>query len=90
VPDLSVRTQVIGADDVPGIDFVPLYELVNFDGPRGFQRDVFELFLGDFDVGVGVDLMCSAATSSPVSASTVCPDNLNAGVAVMKSAQDGA
>src|SRR5450755_4964868 len=56
VPDLAVRTQIIGADDVARVDLVALHEFVDLDGAGGFQRDVLELFLRDLDVGVGVDL----------------------------------
>jgi hypothetical protein len=41
LPDLAVWTQVVGADDVSGIDLVPGHELVDLDGARGFQCDVF-------------------------------------------------
>src|ERR1700675_1580648 len=74
VPDLPVWTKVVGTDDVAGIDFFALPGLVDLDGPRRFQRDVFELLLGHLDVGVGVDpeafTMSSFGASSPVSAST--------------------
>jgi hypothetical protein len=56
MPDLAVRAQVIGADDVAEVDLVPRHELVDLDGACRFQGDVFEFFLGDLDVGVGVDL----------------------------------
>jgi hypothetical protein len=56
VPDLAVRTQVVGPDDVARVDFLASYELVYLDRARGFQRDVLELLLGHLDVGVGVHL----------------------------------
>src|ERR1700692_2652391 len=40
VPDLAVRTQVVGPDDVARVDLVPLHKLVDFAGAGGFQRDV--------------------------------------------------
>ena len=55
VANLAVRTEIVRADNVAGVDFFALHELIDLDGPRGFQRDVFELFLGHLDVGVGVD-----------------------------------
>jgi hypothetical protein len=56
VSDLAVGTKVIRSDDVAGIDLLALHELVDIDGARGLQRHVFKLFLGHFDVAVGVDL----------------------------------
>jgi len=47
---LSIRTKIIGEYDVAGIDFVPLHEFIDLDRARRFQRDVFEFFLGHFDV----------------------------------------
>jgi hypothetical protein len=38
------------------IELLALHKLVDLDGPRRFQRDVLELFLGHLDEGVGVDL----------------------------------
>jgi hypothetical protein len=55
VANLAVRTEIVGADNVAGVDFLALHELIDLDGPRGFQRDMFEFFLGHLDVGVGVD-----------------------------------
>jgi hypothetical protein len=57
VADLAVRTQIVGADQVAGIDLAAVDELVDFYGPGGFQRDVLELLLADLDEGVGVDLV---------------------------------
>jgi hypothetical protein len=47
--DFAVGPQVVRADDVAWINLV-------LDGAGGFQGDVFEFFLGDLHVGVGVDL----------------------------------
>jgi hypothetical protein len=55
--DLAVRTQVIGADQIAGVDLGAVDELVDLDGPRRFQRNVLEFFLGHLDEGVGVDLV---------------------------------
>ncbi|MGY2930565.1 hypothetical protein ACVWXL_000040 [Bradyrhizobium sp. GM22.5] len=49
---LAVGTQVVGADEVSGIDLTAIDELVDLDGSRRFQRDVFELLLGHLDQGV--------------------------------------
>jgi hypothetical protein len=57
VADLAVRAQVIGADQIAGVDLAAVDELVDLDGPRRFQRHVLQLFLGDLDEGVGVDLV---------------------------------
>ncbi len=56
VPDLAVRTEVVGADNIARVDLVASHELVDLDGTGGLQRDVFELLLGHLDVGVGVNL----------------------------------
>jgi hypothetical protein len=56
VADLAVGPQIVGADQVARVDLAAVDELVDLDGARGFQRDVLEFFLADFDVGVGVDL----------------------------------
>jgi hypothetical protein len=56
VPDLAVRTEVIGTDIVARIDLLALHELVDVDGARGLQCDVFELFFRHLYEGVGVDL----------------------------------
>jgi hypothetical protein len=55
--DLAVRTQVIRADQIAGVDLGAVDKLVDLDGPGRFQRDVLELLLRDLDEGVGVDLV---------------------------------
>ena len=55
VPDLPVGTEVVRADQVTGIDLGFLDELVDLDRTGGFQRDLFELLLGDLDEGVLVE-----------------------------------
>ena len=57
VPDLAVRAQVVGTDQVARIDLGLLDELVDLDGARGFQRDLLEFLLGHFDEGVLVELV---------------------------------
>jgi hypothetical protein len=54
--DFAVGPQVVRADDVARINLVPRHELIDLDGAGGFQGDVFEFFLGDLYVGVGVNL----------------------------------
>ncbi|MGY4362767.1 hypothetical protein ACVWZR_001948 [Bradyrhizobium sp. i1.3.1] len=34
---------------VARVDVGPVVELIDLDGPRGFQRDILELLLGDLD-----------------------------------------
>ena len=55
--DLSVRHQVVGADQISRIDLAAIDELVDLDGSRRFQRDVLKLLLRHLDEGVGVDLV---------------------------------
>ena len=57
VPDLPVRDEVIGPDEIAGIDVGLRHELVDVDRAGGFQGDVLKLVLRHFDVGVGVDLV---------------------------------
>ena len=47
----------IGPNDVTLIDVDAVNELIDLDGPRGFDLDLFKLFRLDSDVGVGVDLV---------------------------------
>src|SRR5882762_5077429 len=54
--DFAVGPQVVRAADVARINLVPRHELIDLDGAGGFQGDVFEFFLGDLYVGVGVNL----------------------------------
>jgi hypothetical protein len=55
VSDLPVRTEIVRTDDVAGVDFVPLDELVDLDGPRGLERDLLELLLRDLDESLLVE-----------------------------------
>jgi hypothetical protein len=56
VADLAVRTQILGTDQISGIDLAAVDELVDLDGPGRFQRHVLDLFLGDLDEGVASTL----------------------------------
>jgi hypothetical protein len=56
VADLAVRTKIIGTDNITWVDVRAWYELVDLDRSCRFQCDVLELFLGNFDIGVGIDL----------------------------------
>ncbi|MBB4381810.1 hypothetical protein GGD61_006500 [Bradyrhizobium sp. SBR1B] len=57
VPNLAIRAQIVGADQIPWVDLTPVDELVDLDGSRGFQRDVLKLLLGHLDEGIGIDLV---------------------------------
>jgi len=57
VADLAVGNEVIGADQIAAVDLAARHEFVDLDGAGRIQRDVVELFLGDLDIGVGVDLV---------------------------------
>ena len=41
--DLAVGPQVVGSDQVTGIDLLALDELVDFDGARRLRRKLFQL-----------------------------------------------
>jgi hypothetical protein len=75
VADPAVGPQIVGPDQIAGIDLIALDELVDLDSARGFQRQFLELFLRDFDERVGIDLVSLddvlVGTSSAVSASTL-------------------
>jgi hypothetical protein len=55
--DLTVRAQVVGPDQIPRIDLGSVDEFVDLDSPRGFQRHVLKLFLGQLDERVSIDLI---------------------------------
>jgi hypothetical protein len=55
VAHFAIGPQVVGTDQVAGIDLAAVDELVDLDGPRRFQRDVLELLLRDLDERVLVD-----------------------------------
>ena len=55
--DLAVWAQIVGADEISGIDLGAVDEFVDLDRPRRFQRHVLKLLFGDLDEGVGVDLV---------------------------------
>ena len=50
--DLAIGSEVVGTDQVAWIDLASIDELVDLDGSRRVQRDVFELVLRDLDEGV--------------------------------------
>jgi hypothetical protein len=49
VADLAVGPQVVRTDQVTGVDLLALDKLVDFDGARGFQRELLKLLLGHLD-----------------------------------------
>ena len=53
--DLAVGPQVVGPDEVAGVDLVAVDELVDLNGAGGFQCNVFELLLRDLNEGVFVE-----------------------------------
>jgi hypothetical protein len=57
MPNLTVRDEIVGADQVAGIDAALRDELVNVDRAGGFQGDVFKPVLRHFNVSVGIDLV---------------------------------
>jgi hypothetical protein len=57
VPHLPVRDEVIGPDEIAGIDVGLRHELVDVDGAGRLQGDVLKLVLRHFDVGVGIDFV---------------------------------
>jgi hypothetical protein len=52
VTDFAVRHQVVGTDQISRVDLAAVNELVDFDGSRRVQRDVFKLLLRHLDEGV--------------------------------------
>ena len=56
VTNFAVRHQIIRPDQVARIDIGFRYELVDLDGARAFERDVFKLVLRHLDIGVLIDL----------------------------------
>jgi hypothetical protein len=57
VADLTVWRDVVGANEIQIVDFLSRNELVDLDGACGFERNVFQLILGNLKVCVGVDLV---------------------------------
>jgi hypothetical protein len=57
VAHLSVRHEVVGADEVARIDIALWNELIDFDGACGFERDILQFVLRHFNVGISVDLV---------------------------------
>jgi hypothetical protein len=55
VADLAVGPQVVGTDQVAGVDLIALDEFVDLDGAGGFQRELVQLFLADLDEVVFVE-----------------------------------
>jgi hypothetical protein len=64
VADLTVRTQIIGTDQVARIDLRFVHELVDVDRAGGFQGDVLGLFLADLDEGLLVERIAPLTMSS--------------------------
>lgn len=56
VTDLAIRDEIIRAYRIAWIDLSLWDELVDVDRTSGFEGDVFQLFLPDLDVRIGVDL----------------------------------
>lgn len=54
--DLAIRDEIIRAYRIAWIDLSLWDELVDVDRTSGFEGDVFQLFLPDLDVRIGVDL----------------------------------
>jgi hypothetical protein len=47
--DLAVGPQVVGSDQVTGIDLLALDELVDFDGAGRLQRELVQFYLAHLD-----------------------------------------
>jgi hypothetical protein len=57
MPHLPIRNEVIGPDEITGVDAGLRYKLVNVDRAGGFERDVFQLVPRHLNVGVGIHLV---------------------------------
>src|SRR3569623_667826 len=57
VPDLAVRAQIVGPDQIARIDVAAVDEFVDLDGARRLQRDLLELLFRDLDVLAFLDLV---------------------------------
>ena len=55
--DLAVWRNVVGANEIEIVDFLPGNELIDLDRACRFKRNVFEFFLGNLKVCVGIDLV---------------------------------
>ena len=55
--NLAIGDDVIGPHEIQVIDLGGGNKLVNFDGSSGFERDILQLVLRDFQVGIRVDLV---------------------------------
>src|SRR6195256_3299192 len=55
--NFPVRDKVVWADKIAGIYVALWNELVDVDGSRGFERNVFKLVLRHFDIGISIDLV---------------------------------
>src|SRR4029077_8200844 len=57
VADLAERHAIIGAYEVKVVDLSAGDKLIDLDGAGGFERNIFQFILGNFEVAVFVDLI---------------------------------